>query len=107
MIGLFSKRISFYRATATPDGQGGFSSNGVLMYTRWATVRQQSQAQRQQAGQIGNDKTYNVSLDATGLNLFLTDVITYQGNRLDILTIGTENERGLRYLITAVERKKL
>ena len=107
MIGLFSKRISFYRASETPDGQGGFLSDGVLVYSKWATVRQKNQKQKEQGDQVGNDKEYTIQMDAKGLTIFLTDVIIYQGNRLDILTITTQNERGLQYIISAVERKKV
>lgn len=106
-LGLYSKRIGIYRASEVSDLQGGFVSGGELVYTRWATIREQNQAQRQQAGQVGNDKTYNISMDAKGVTLFLTDVIIYQNNRLDILTLGTKEEKGLQYLITAVERKKV
>ena len=49
MIGLFSKRISFYRATEVPDGHGGFISNGELLYTRWATVKDHKQFQKEHA----------------------------------------------------------
>lgn len=107
MASLLSKKIHFYRASETPDGQGGYDSNGVLIYSRFAEVREQTQVQREQAGQVGNDKTYNIKLDSRGLTIYLTDIIMYESKRLDILTISSINERGLEYLIVAVERKKV
>ena len=107
MIGLFSKRISFYRATEVPDGQGGFISNGVLIYTRWATVKEKSQIQREQGDQVGNDKTYIITIDAKGLTIILTDIIMYGSIRCEILAIYSPNEMGREYVITAVERKKI
>jgi SPP1 family predicted phage head-tail adaptor len=107
MASLLSKKISFYRASEVADGQGGYDSNGVLVASRFAEVKEQTQIQREQAGQVGNDKTYNIKLDSRGLTIYLTDIIIYNGNRLDILTISSINERGLEYLIVAVERKKV
>lgn len=107
MTGLFSKRISFYRATEVPDGQGGFISNGELLYTRWANVKEQKQIQKELASQVGNDKTYIFTVDARGLTLILTDIIMYGSSRCEILTISNHNEMGREYVITAVERKKI
>jgi hypothetical protein len=107
MASLFSNKISFYRASETPDGQGGYDSNAMLIYTRFAQVREQNQVQKEIAMQVGNDRTYNITLDARGLIIYLTDIIIYKSIRLDILTITNVNERGLEYLIIAVERKKV
>lgn len=107
MIGLYSKRISFYRATEVSDEQGGYISNGELLYTRWATIKEQKQVQVEQGSQIGNDKTYIITIDAKGLLIVLTDIIMYGSIRCEILTINTPNEMGREYVITAVERKKI
>ena len=107
MVGLFSKRISFYRATEVSDGHGGFISNGVLLYTRWATVKDHKQFQKEQGDQVGNDKTYIMTLDAKGITILLTDIIMYGSIRCEILTISIPNEMGREYVITAVERKKI
>ena len=107
MLGLFSKRVSFYRATEVPDGQGGFVSNGEFLFTRWATVKEKSQVQKQLAGQVGNNKIYFITIDAKGLTILLTDIIMYGLIRCEILTISTPNEMGREYLIEAVERKKV
>ena len=106
-LGLYSKRIGIYRASEVSDLQGGFMSGGELVYTKWATVKQKTQVQRQQAGQVGNDVIYTIEMDFKSITIYLTDIIIYKGDRLDILTIEPVNERTEKYLIEAVKRKKV
>lgn len=100
--GLYSKKLSFYRDTLTPDGEGGRTKTQVLYKERFAKVSLITNTDTLEGLQVGSNQAFKITVDSRDFNLLFTDKIHYGEKVLSILSISDKSERNREYEVIAV-----
>ena len=100
--GLYSKKLSFYRDSLTPDGEGGRSKTQVLYKERFAKVSLITNVDTLEGLQVGSNQAFKIIVDSRDFDLEFTDKIHYGEKVLSILSISNKSERNREFEIIAV-----
>lgn len=100
--GLYSKKLSFYRDSLTPDGEGGRSKTQVLYKDRFAKVSLITNVDTLEGLQVGSNQAFKIIVDSRDFDLKFTDKIHYGEKILSILSISNKSERNREFEIIAV-----
>lgn len=89
--GKLRHRIELYTVTTTADGQGGTTPTYTLASTRYAAVKQLTQAESMRDGMVVGERNYRITMRrGTDEELSRSIQIRWNGRRLNVTSIVTD-----------------